>query len=303
MFFVITHTKRKEVVISETEAASWIKDGMTVAVGGLLSSSHPMVIIREMIKNKTKDLTVLAGSAGLELDLLIGAGCVKKVVVSLMTGEVVAAIGPMFRKAAEKGEIEIWEGEESIYAAGLQAAALGIPSMPAKAGVGTSLPEINPDLRRYQDPVSGETLLAVPALKADIAILHAAYSDFYGNVQHLGTGFADRALYRAAEKVIVQVEKIVSNEEIKRDPRATSIPGADAIVRAPFGAHPGSSPGFYLEDRIHMKEYVKAAGLSAKENNAEHLETYLKKYIYEPATHLDYLDQIGVKRLLSLNEY
>jgi len=300
---VLTHKRRNEVVISEKEAASWIKDGMTIGIGGLLSSSHPMAIIRQIIKNKTKNLTVIAGSAGLELDLLIGAGSVRKVIISLMTGEVIATVGPMFRRAVQRGEVEIWEVDESMYAASLQAAALGIPFIPSKAGIGTSFPEINPDLKIFNDPITDELLLAVPALKPDIAILHAAYSDPYGNVQHVGTGFADRALYRAAEKVIVQVEKLVPNEEIKKNPSATSIPGADRIIRAPFGAHPGSSPGFYLEDKDHMKEYQSAASLTVKEDYPKYLEDYLDRYIHEPETNLDYLEKIGVRRLLSLYEY
>lgn len=300
---MITHKKRNEVVISEKEAASWIKDGMTIGIGGLLSSSHPMAIIRQLIKNKTKNLTIIAGSAGLELDLLIGAGCVRKAIISLMTGEVIATVGPMFRRAVQRGEVEIWEVDEGMYVAGLQAAGLGIPFIPSKAGVGTSYPEINPDLKIFNDPITDELLLAVPALKPDIAILHAAYSDPYGNIQHVGTGFTDRALYRAAQKVIVQVEKLVPNEEIKKNPIATSIPGADGVIRAPFGAHPGSSPGFYLEDKEHMKEYQSAASLTVKEDDPKYLGDYIGRYVHEPDSNLDYLEKIGVKRLLSLYEY
>ncbi|MBU2649145.1 hypothetical protein KKI24_30840 [bacterium] len=295
--------KRTEVVVTEAEAAATIKDNMTIAIGGLLSSSHPMALIRQIIRNGIKNLTVLAGSAGLELDLLIGAGCVKKVVVALMSGEVIVTVGPMFRKAAESGLLEIWEGEESIYAAGLQAAALGIPFMPVKAGIGTSLPEINPALKEFRDPITNEAMLAVPALKADVALLHAACADVYGNVQHIGTGFGDRALYRASERVIVQVEKIIPNEEIRKNPQATSIPGADMVIRAPFGAHPGSSPGFYLEDCEHMKLYANAAGLAIKKGDSGSLDNYMHDFILEPETHLDYLEKIGVRTLLSLNEY
>lgn len=295
--------KRKQVLGTEEQAANLIEDGMTIAIGGLLSSSSPMAMIRQIIRKGIQNLTILAGSAGLDVDLLIGADCVKKVVVALMTGEVNVAVGPMFRRAAEKGTLEVWEGEESIYAAGLQAAALGIPFMPVKAGLGTSLPEINPDLKPFNDPVSGMPLLAVPALKADVAIIHAACADVYGNVQHVGTGYQDRALYRASEKVIVQVEKIVPNEEIRKDPAATSIPGADMIVRAPFGAHPGSSPGFYLEDKEHLDAYVKAAGLSMKNNDPAFFSAYLDRYVYEPENHLDYLERIGIKVLMSLHEF
>ena len=73
--------KRKEVVTSIEDAASKIKDGMTVAIGGFGADNHPMTLIREIIRNGRKNLTVIASAtAGLEIDLLIGAGCVKKLV-------------------------------------------------------------------------------------------------------------------------------------------------------------------------------------------------------------------------------
>lgn len=295
--------RRTPVIISEKKAANWFKDGMIIAIGGLLSSSHPMVLIRYIIKRGLKGLTILAGSAGLELDLLIGAGCVDKVVVSLMTGEAASAVGPMFRQAAEKGRLQVWESEESLYAAGLQAAALGLPFMPCRAGMGTSLPIVNPELIAFDDPIRGERLLAVPALRADLALLHAAVSDPFGNVQHVGTGFGDRALFRAADKVIVQVEKIVPNEQIRKLPEATSIPGADAVVRAPFGAHPSSSPGFYLEDKDQMDEYVSSARESIRKASPEPFQAYLDRYVFGPSDHLDYLETVGIRRLMSLQEF
>src|SRR5262249_11914628 len=86
-------SKRREVITGEQEAASFIRDGMTVSVGGFLNSSHPMPIIRALIRNGVKGLTVVgAASAGLEIDLLIGAGCVKTVIAPMISGESLAPI-------------------------------------------------------------------------------------------------------------------------------------------------------------------------------------------------------------------
>ncbi len=296
--------KRKEVIIDEREAAGWIKDGMTVVFGGFATANRPMAIVRQIIKNKVKDLTVLGGSvASLQIDLLIGAGCVKKVIAPYVGAEQLAPIAPFFRAAAERGEIEVWECEEGSYYAGLRAAALLLPFLPWKPGVGTSFPDINPDLKPFQDPIKGETLLAVPAIEVDVCILHVAYADPFRNCQHLGGGFGDRTHYRAADKVIVQAEKIVPNEEIRKDPLRTFIFNADAIVRAPYGSHPFSSVGFYLEDVQHIDEYLKAANSCIKDGDRGPFEAYLNIYIYEPETHLDYLERIGIKRLLSLHEF
>ena len=297
-------TKRKEVIIDEVESGKWIKDGMTIIIGGFLIASHPMAIIRQIIRNKVRNLTVIGpASSGLEIDFLIAAGCVKKLISPYVGGETLAPIAPCYRIAAQTGEIEIWEIDEAMYYAGLRAAAQFLPFMPWRGTVGTSYPELNPDIKIFKDPIKGETLLAVPAIEPDIAILHAARADCYGNVQHAGTGFGDRAQARAANMRIVEVEKILPNEEIRKDPLRTTVYAAEAIVRAPYGSHPFSSSSFYLEDQNHIREYLKAANIYAKDRDRTALDEYLERYFYEPKTHADYLERIGVKRLISLYEF
>lgn len=296
--------KRREVIIDEREAAKWVKDGMTIAIGGYINSIHPMAIVRQIIRNGVKNLTLVgAGSSGLEIDLLIGAGCAKKVIAPYVGAESLAPIGPCFRALAQMGELKVWEVDEGLFFTCLRAAAEALPFLPWRGGVGTSYPEVNPDLKVFQDPIKGETLLAVPAVEVDIAILHAGYGDVYGNIQHVGSSFSDIVLRRAADKTIVQVDKVIPNEEIRRCPEKTTFHVVDAIVRAPFGSHPYASPGFYLEDQIHIKEYVAAGTALLKSDDRSPLEAYLEKYVYRPETHADYLEEIGIKRLISLYEY
>jgi glutaconate CoA-transferase subunit A len=190
-----------------------------------------------------------------------------------------------------------------MYYAALRAAAQRVPFNPWRSGVGTSFPDVNPAIKTFKDPINGETLLAIPAINLDIAFLHAAVSDPYGNVQYVGHGYGDRAMYAAADLTFVQVEQIVSNEEIRRDPLKTAIPGADAVIRARFGAHPYSSPGHYTEDQEHIRSYVKAATAWAKSGNFAPLREYLDRFVMEPEDHVEYLERVGMRRLLSLNEY
>jgi len=262
-----------------------------------------MVAVRHIIRRNLRDLTVIGSAVGgLDVDLLIGAGCVRKVISPYVGAEALAPIGPFFRAAAERGDIDVWECDEGQYYAGLQAAGMMLPFMPCRGGVGTSYPEVNPDLKVFTDPVLGQTLLAVPAIEPDVALVHAAAADVYGNVQFVGTGYADRLLWRAAGRTLVQVERVVSNEEIRRAPERTALL-ADGVVRAPFGAHPFSSPGFYLEDRAHIHEIVEAGRAVARAGDRGPFEAYLDRYVRGPETHVDYLEQVGLRRLLSLNEY
>jgi glutaconate CoA-transferase subunit A len=290
--------ERRQRILDEVEAASWVQDGMTVAIG----APAPMALLRQLIRRGVKNLTVI--DSGLSLDLLIAAGCVRKVVSYYAGGGFGVPVAPSFRRAVERGEVEVWECEEGILTTGLQAAAQLLPFLPWRGGVGTSLPDVNPDLKVFHDPLRGETLIAVPPIKPDIALLHAAMADAYGNVRHIGgPGWLDLFLYRAADRTIVQVERVISNEETRCDPWATTLAGSDAIVRAPYGAHPLYSRGFYVQDNTHLREYVEAASAAAQEGKPEALVHYLTYYCREPATLGDYLERIGIKRLLSLYEY
>jgi glutaconate CoA-transferase subunit A len=296
--------QRQKRIVELDSALDKVRDGMTIGIGGFINSSHPMLVVRGLIKRGVRNLTVVgAASAGLEIDLLIAAGCAKKVVAPYVGGEVLSAIGPAFRAAAEKGKLEVFELDEAMYYAALRAAAQRVPFNPWRSGVGTSFPDINPAIKTFKDPINGETLLAIPALNLDIAFLHAAVSDAYGNVQYIGHGYGDRAIYAAADLTFVQVERIVSNEEIRREPLKTAIPGADGVIRARFGAHPYSSPGHYIEDQEHIRRYVKAATAWAKAGDFAPLQAYLDEFVMQPEDHAAYLERIGIRRLLALNEY
>lgn len=288
-------TQRRVRILDESAAAEWIQSGMMLAIG----QPTPMALVRSIIRRGLTDLTII--DAGFSLDLLIAAGCVRKVISYYAGGGFGNPVTPMFRRAAERGEIEVWECEEGILCAGLQAAAQSLPFLPWRGGVGTSLPEVNPALKLFQDPLSGETLIAVPPLKPDVAILHAAHADAYGNVQHIGgTGWLDLFLYRAADRTLVQVEKIISNEEVRAAPEKTTLT-ADAIVRGPFGAHPFYSRGYYIQDHDHLREYNDAA--TAAVHTRDRLDHYLARYCTKPSNLAAYLETIGIKRLLSLHEY
>lgn len=284
---------RSERLRDEHQAAALCSDGMIIAIG----EPAPMALVRAIIRRGLRDLTVIA--SGLHLDMLIAAGCVRKVISYYAGGGFGVAVAPAFRRAAESGDIEIWECEEGILTSGLEAAAKGLPFLPWRGGVGTSLPEVNPDLKVMRDPIAGETLIAVPAIRPDLALLHAACADVYGNVQHCGgPGWLDLFLQRAASCTIVQVEKIIPNEQVRADPWATTIGRADVVVRMPYGAHPYFSRGYYVQDSALLKDYVLAA-----EQGGAALTGFIQHYCREPASHGDYLERIGIQRLLGLYEY
>ncbi len=265
--------KRREVVMPLKDAAAQIDNGMTIAVGGFGSDNHPMAVVREIIKRGVKDLTVIgSATAGLDIDMLIGAGCVKKLIACYVY----------------------------ILYAGLFAGASGMDFFAWRGGIGSSIPTLNKDLVEFTDPIGKEKkYLAVPALRADWAIIHVGWSDPFGNGQHFGAPFGDRWLARAADRIMLQAERVVPNDLIRKNPFMTSVSYADCVVEAPYGAHPFAAHGFYREDVDHLKEYVGASD-QARRGDTASWDRYLKSYVTGPSDHVDYLDKIGLRKLLDL---
>jgi glutaconate CoA-transferase subunit A len=292
--------KRREVLTGEDEATGLINDGDVIIVGGFGTVNHPMPIIRALIRRKVKNLTVIgAATAGLEIDLLIGAGTVKKVIAPYIGAELYAPIGHCFRRAAENDEIEVYETTEYLLYSQLDAAARGLGFLPWRGGVGTSIPVLNPDYVPFKDPINGEPYLAVPALHADWAIIHVGQADNYGNGQHAGARFGDRLLSRAAERVMLTAERIVSNSEIRKNPWATSVAYADVVVEAPYGSHPFASHGFYVEDDEAIQEYVSAS-IAYRLRELPTWNAYLDRWVTGVASHRDYLARLSKDRLSRL---
>ncbi|QLQ09742.1 MAG: CoA transferase subunit A [Nocardioidaceae bacterium] len=300
----MSRLERASRIVEDDEALAAVEDGMTVAIGGFINSGHPMVLVRGLIREGKKNLRLVgAASAGLETDMLIAAGCVREVVTPYVGAEVLAGIGPAFRKTAQDGVLSVFELDEAHFYAGLRASAQRLPFNPWRAGVGTDYPRINPALKEFRDPINNELLLAIPAIEIDVAFLHAATSDEFGNVQHLGTRYGDVAMYAASTATYVSVERVVSTEQVRANPANTSIPGATGIIRAPYGAHPFSADGSYVPDAEHIKEYLNAATTWLKTDDRSELDAYFDTYIHQPRTHAEYLDRIGSSRLLELNEF
>lgn len=292
---------RREVLATPAEVVSRVEDGQTVAIGGFVTANHPMPLVRELIRQGKRNLTLVgSATAGLEVDLLLGAGVVGKLIAPYVGAELYSPLGSCFRTLVESGRVELWESSEYILYAGLQARAMGQEFFAWRGGIGSSVPELNHDLKVFTSPLGdGKEYIAVPAIPVDWAFLHVGVADKYGNGQHPGARFGDRILARAADRVALTTERVISNEEIRRNPIMTSVPYADAVVEAPYGSHPYASHGYYAEDAEHIELYVAAtAGFHGGDRSG--LDSYLEKYVTGPDSHEDYLKVIGRDHLHAL---
>jgi len=270
------------------EVVSQIRNGDTIVIGGWGMDRKPMTILREIAKSKLKDLTIMS-YAGLDIDLLIGAGKVKKFVFPFVSLEGAPGTPGNYRRARREGSIEIMEVSEYMFLCGLRAAAERLPFMPCRNGLGTDILKANPEIKTIKAPYSGETLVAMPALKADVALLHVNAADPSGYAQIQADRIFDHIISRGPDKVFISAEKIVPLTELKCNYSKMEILKnyVTGVVEAPYGAHPGWCWPHYENDEKHLAEYSKASATQ------ESFNEYLDKYVKGAPDQETYLKLVG----------
>ena len=172
---------------------------------------------------------------------------------------------PHFRVARQSGAVEAMELDEGMLQWGLYAAALRLPFLPTRAGIGSDVMAVNPHLRTVRSPYSdGEDLVAMPALALDAALVHVNRADARGNGQVLGPDpYFDDLFCMAARRRFVSCERVVATEDLLREgPVQTLVLNrsmVDGVVEAPGGAHFTSCEPDYGRDEAFQAEYAKAA--------------------------------------------
>lgn len=290
--------ERKKKIVAVEEAVGLVNDGMTLAIGGIQTTNAPMALVRGLIKKGVRDLTLIPGVvSGVQADILIGAGCVRRVYVSSITLEFLG-LAPNFRRQAESGELDVVECDEFFILKSLRAGATDLPFHPVPPGghYGSDLPKVNPLYKMTLDPFTGNEVLVIPPLRPDVCFLHTNRCDPYGNVQHLGHLGADDVMADASTTVVVSCEEIVSLEQTIASHLQVTIPSlmVNAVVYAPFGSHPGECHAAYAYDAAHLELYAKAA------QDRETMQRYLETYVHAPLDHFAYLDLIGARTLMGL---
>lgn len=260
-------------IIPIQEAVQIIDYGEMLALGGMTLYRRPMAFVKALIKhfiqqNKPKELTLLAFTAGLESDLLVGSGMITSIRTCYF-GLEIFGLAPMFTYLANRGAINLIEETEASLAFGLRAQMAGIGFMPGRGWIGTDLPKLRPDVATITDPYNGEQLMAFPAIKPDVAVIHALCTDYDGNAQIGGNKGIDEELALTADKVIITSEELVPELE-KADIPA---PLVDAIVHAPLGALPTSCHPLYHLDGQKILDYT------AKVSNPETWQIYIQEIL------------------------
>jgi glutaconate CoA-transferase, subunit A len=242
-----------------------IPDGSTVALDGRALHRVACAAVHELVRQGRRGLTVVKTSAGYEVDLLAGNGCLERVVVSYVGFEALG-MAPMFRRAIESGAASIEEHTCYTVIAGLRAAAFGVPFLPV-ADLGASVVVARGRLKKTRDPYGGPAVLTVPAIRPDVAIIHVNEADEDGNGRIYGNRYESALMAGAAPRVVLTSEQVVPRERLAERPELTAVPGflVEAVVAAPGGAWPTSLASGYTLDRDYLRAYLAAASGSASD--------------------------------------
>ena len=294
------------------EAAALVPDGATLSLGGFTAQRHPMAFVYELIRRKKRDLYLFGHSPGGDWDILLGAGCVKRVELAYEADEAFGTIGPRWRRAVQAGRVE-WEDYSNFgMVTRFQAGAMGLPFLPTRTAFGSDVfaKEALSAEQRAADPRTsplkqaviespfqpGEKLLLLPAIHTEFCVLHVQKATESGLVRVEGQTFADTIQALCADTVIVTAEEIVPEEVMRQEPERTLLPpfAVTHVVHVPFGSHPYAVYNYYDYDPRQLKDYHAAAMVD------EDFQAYLDKYVYGVPDFAGYLAAVGKTRLDSL---
>ena len=269
--------------------AEFVPDGSSVAMGLQLEHMIPFAAGHEIIRQNKRDLRLIGPISDCLFDQIIGAGCVKDVVAAWV-GNVMMGQAYNFRRAVEAGEIRVFNMTNFAIALALQAGAMGVPFLPTRTAMGSDIPKGNHFFYHIISPFEPkETLLAVRAIIPDVTIVHVQRADEEGNAHCWGNLGVMQEAVRAAKKVIVVAEEIVSPDVIASDPNRTVVAGflVSAVVHEPFGAHPSPVQGYYSRDNEFFRAY------HAETKTPEGYTQWRMKWVQETKSRTEYMERVG----------
>lgn len=275
--------------------SSYIHDGDMVYAAGF-THLIPFAAGHEIIRQKRRDLVLARATPDLIYDQMVAAGCARKVIFSYMGNPGVGSLR-FVRSQMEAGNLDWEEYSHFGMISRLQAGATGVPFMPMNPTAAGDLERANPLIRKVADPYGGGDVIVVPALKPDVAIVHVQRADADGNAHIWGIIGEQKEAAFASKHVILTAEEIVPAEVIRSDPNRTLIPGfiVDAVVEAPYSAHPSYTQGYYDRDNAFYLEWDEIS------KTAESVKSYLDEWVYGVKDRTEYWQKLGEEKRSSLS--
>jgi glutaconate CoA-transferase subunit A len=293
-------TKSREMsnkLTTVTEAVKkYFKPGMYAAIGGFGANRIPTAILHELLRQNIKGLAFAGHTSTHDFEILCAGECFDRCDVAYIVGLEARGLSPAARRYMESGRVECTEWTNYALALRLRAAAMGVSYCIGRNLLGTDTFKKSAAMV-VECPFTGKIFCAFPALYPDVAAIHVHEADVYGNCRLKGISIADLELARASKRVIITCERLITNDEIRRDPTSTVIPFylVDAVIEVPYGSYPGNMAYEYFSDEEHLRTWLKV-----EEDEAE-FRKFLDKYVYGTKDFNEYLELCGgLKRIQDL---
>ncbi len=209
--------------ISPSDAASFVKDGMTLMIGGFLGHGTPERIIDEIVASGVKSLTLIVNDTAFP-----EKGCGKLVTNNQVKKLIVSHIGtnPNSGQKMNNGELEIEFSPQGTLAERIRSGGAGLGGILTPVGIGTIIEE-----GKQKIQVDGNDYLLEKPLRADIALIYATTADDMGNLIYMGTMRNFNPLMAmAADTVIAEVEELKPAGELSPETIHTPHIFVDYIV-------------------------------------------------------------------------
>ncbi|HVN72891.1 MAG TPA: CoA-transferase, partial [Desulfomonilia bacterium] len=253
---------------------TFVHDGDYLGLGGFGGNRSPVAACHEILRQGRKHMGFAGYTTTHEFQILSAGEVFDRLDAGYIVGLEARGLSPCSRRYMQSGKVKVTEWTNYSLAERIRAAAMGVPFVPARNLMGTDTFETSASMI-IECPYTGKKLSLHPALYPDVSIIHVHESDVYGNCRIRGILKSDNDLARASKRVIITCERLISNEEIRRDPSETTIPYflVDAVCEVPFGNYPGNMVYEYFSDEEHLREWLKV------EEDPDQFREFLKKNI------------------------
>jgi len=312
--------KRLNKVMTEKEAVeTFLHDGDSFCIGGFVMWRQPESIMREIARQRKKNLSLIDESGNFEgIDLLIELGMLDRIDIAYsMTRQVGGISGtpaldrglkesiprpveaggvmstPPDKINSDTPPLKIADWTNFQISLRIMAGALNVPFMPCRSSLGSEIPRYNTDIKIINDPYENKPLLLIPAYRPDVAFIPVQRADRRGNGQIWGFKGTDYWKARAAKHVVLITEELVPTDKIYENPGLTVIPAycTDAVVHLPFNCLPSGCFGCYTGNGLSFVPHL------LQRQSREGALQWIDEWVDSTKDHYEYCNRIGWEKL------
>jgi len=283
--------KQSKVMNAKDAVSRFVHDGDHLVIGNYTVGTCAELAF-EIIRQGITGLTLYSQSGVFDVEVLVGGGCVDRLVSTYVYRAGGKEGGSAVERAIKAGTLEMEDYTNFQYNARMEAGKHGFSFMQVLEGpMVTDLFKKRTFMgddkyRVITCPYTGKDILTVPAATPDVCIVHVQRADRFGNAQYWGALGSVAAAALASKRIVISCEEIVEHDVIQSSPHLTIIPAyrVDAVVEVPWGAHPTEVLGYYNLDRLMYAMFF------ISDMTGDGLKAWMDEWVYGCRNREAYID-------------